>query len=87
MKAINIHQPWASVIAFGEKRFETRSWKTDYRGPLLIHASRTFIPIERNLCDTTPFKSVLASHGISSADQYRGNPRLTGATPAGLSGR
>jgi len=35
MTAISIHQPWASLIAFGEKRYETRSWKTDYRGLLL----------------------------------------------------
>ena len=49
MKAISIHQPWASLIAFGEKRFETRSWKTDYRGPLLIHASRTFINVPPEL--------------------------------------
>ena len=26
MKALTIHQPWASLIAHGEKRFETRSW-------------------------------------------------------------
>ena len=69
MKAINIHQPWASVIAFGEKRFETRSWKTDYRGPLLIHASRTLSPIERSNCGTNPFQSALVSHVITSADQ------------------
>ncbi len=28
MKAITIHQPWATLIALGEKRFETRSWGT-----------------------------------------------------------
>jgi hypothetical protein len=40
MKALTIHQPWASAIASGMKRFETRSWKTSYRGPLVIHAAR-----------------------------------------------
>jgi len=39
MKAITIHQPWASLIAIGAKRFETRGWKTNYRGPIAIHAS------------------------------------------------
>lgn len=38
MKAITIWQPWASLIAWGEKRYETRSWATKYRGPLAIHA-------------------------------------------------
>ncbi len=40
MKAISIWQPWASLIAVGAKRFETRSWPTRYRGPIAIHAAR-----------------------------------------------
>jgi len=40
MKAITIHQPWATLIALGEKRFETRGWKTNYRGPIAIHAGK-----------------------------------------------
>ena len=40
MKAITIHQPWASLIAHGYKRFETRSWRTHYRGPIAIHAGK-----------------------------------------------
>ena len=40
MKAITIHQPWASLIAHGHKRFETRSWRTNYRGPIAIHAGK-----------------------------------------------
>lgn len=41
MKAITIWQPWASLIALGVKTIETRSWSTDYRGPLAIHAAAT----------------------------------------------
>jgi hypothetical protein len=40
MKAITLIQPWASLIALGEKQFETRSWATPYRGPIAIHAGR-----------------------------------------------
>ena len=40
MKAITLTQPWASLVAWGHKRVETRSWPTNYRGPLAIHASR-----------------------------------------------
>lgn len=40
MKALTIWQPWASLIAWGEKTYETRSWETSYRGLLAIHASR-----------------------------------------------
>lgn len=38
MKCLTIKQPWASAIISGHKRFENRSWRTEYRGPLLIHA-------------------------------------------------
>jgi len=40
IKAISLWQPWASLIAWGGKKYETRSWATNYRGPLLICASR-----------------------------------------------
>lgn len=39
MKAITIKQPWASLIAHGIKPIENRSWKTNFRGTVLIHAS------------------------------------------------
>lgn len=41
MKALTLQQPWASLVMMGAKKFETRSWKTEFRGPLLIHASAT----------------------------------------------
>ena len=40
MKAISLWQPWASAIALGMKRNETRHWHSSYRGPLLIHAAK-----------------------------------------------
>ena len=39
MLALSVRQPWASLIAWGEKTVEVRSWRTAYRGPLLIYAS------------------------------------------------
>ena len=44
MKAISIKEPFASLIASGVKKIETRSWKTNYRGELFIHASK--IPVQ-----------------------------------------
>jgi hypothetical protein len=41
-KAISVMQPWAHLIVAGVKRIENRSWTTDYRGLVLIHASATF---------------------------------------------
>jgi hypothetical protein len=40
MKALTLWQPWASAIACGAKQIETRSWTTNYRGPIAIHASK-----------------------------------------------
>lgn len=40
MKALTISQPYASLIASGEKFVENRTWYTDYRGPLAIHAGK-----------------------------------------------
>jgi len=39
MKALSIRQPWAWLIVNGYKDIENRSWHTNYRGPVLIHAS------------------------------------------------
>ena len=39
IKAISLWEPWASLIRAGLKRYETRHWKTNYRGPLLICAA------------------------------------------------
>lgn len=40
MKALNLRQPWADMVAIGKKRIETRMWRTHYRGRLLIVASK-----------------------------------------------
>ncbi len=39
MRALTIRQPWAEQILTGTKRREYRSWRTDHRGPLVIHAA------------------------------------------------
>lgn len=42
IKAITLTQPWATLVAIGAKSIETRSWGTNYRGPLAIHAAKGF---------------------------------------------
>jgi len=39
-KALSLLQPWATLAVTGQKRIETRNWTTQYRGRLLIHASK-----------------------------------------------
>ena len=38
MKVITLKQPWATLVAEGIKKYEFRSWTTNYRGKVLIHA-------------------------------------------------
>ena len=38
MKALTIKEPWATLIIEGYKKYEFRSWKTNYRGKILIHS-------------------------------------------------
>jgi hypothetical protein len=40
IKCISLHEPWASAIALKLKTVETRSWSTNYRGTLGIHAAK-----------------------------------------------
>lgn len=41
MKSLTIKQPYASLIAYGIKKYEFRTWKTKYRGDVLIHAGKS----------------------------------------------
>ncbi len=41
MKVLTIKQPYASLIAYGIKKYEFRSWRTKYRGDILIQASKS----------------------------------------------
>lgn len=38
MKVLTVKQPWAGLIVQGLKDIENRTWKTNYRGLLFIHA-------------------------------------------------
>lgn len=61
MKALSLIQPWASLVASGAKRWETRSWRANYRGPLAIHASAAMPISARDLIDQHPFRWRLAA--------------------------
>lgn len=41
MKVITVKQPYASLIAEGIKEYEFRTWKTNFRGKILIHAGKS----------------------------------------------
>src|SRR2546430_17054223 len=47
MKALSIRQPWIDAIITGAKTVGVRARPTRHRGPLYLHASRTYGPAER----------------------------------------
>jgi len=59
MKAITLHQPWASLVATGAKTIETRPYPTGYRGPLAIHAAKASMPV-----DDPYYRSLLTAAGL-----------------------
>lgn len=42
LRAISLTQPWASLMAIGVKRNETRSWANNYKGDIAICATKEF---------------------------------------------
>ena len=58
MKTLTIHQPWAWAIVEGFKDVENRTWPTQHRGKLLIHAGTS----KKSLKAATEF---MQQHGIS----------------------
>lgn len=42
MKTLSVRQPWAWAILFAGKDIENRTWATIHRGPLAIHAGKTY---------------------------------------------
>lgn len=51
MKVISIKEPFASLIKERIKHIETRSWKTNYRGKIYIHVSKSKVNYkEKRIC-------------------------------------
>lgn len=63
-RCLSLTQPWATLVAIGEKRYETRSWSTSWRGWIAIHAAKGFPNDCRELCLQEPFCRVLKAAGI-----------------------
>jgi hypothetical protein len=69
VRIISLWQPWASLMALNEKRIETRSWGTRYRGELAIASTLKFDKDARALCRVMPFRLALERHGITDPEQ------------------
>jgi hypothetical protein len=69
MKALTLWEPWASLIASGDKLIETRSWETKYRGKLLITAAARKL----DEGDKIEARNLLKSIGYTDGDSFKIN--------------
>lgn len=72
MKAITILEPWASLIACGAKKIETRSWATSYRGKIAIHAAKQINGELMDMAGEEPIRSTLKNNKGVMKDQKTG---------------
>lgn len=71
IKALTLWQPWASLVATKKKLIETRSWGTDYRGPLAIHAAKRMPREAKELAQTGMFLRHLGDYHEFCRSRYR----------------
>ncbi len=47
IRALSVRQPWAWAICVGAKEIENRTWSSDYRGTIAIHAANSMEAVNR----------------------------------------
>lgn len=85
IKGLVLWQPWATLLAIGAKKIETRSWASEYSGPVAICAAKRFPREAKELCMGEPFMGALMGAGYSGTSELPrgcvvavGNLHLTG---------
>ena len=87
LRVLTLHQPWASLMAWGLKLFETRPFSTKYRGQLLIHAAKFDCLDYWRLYDSPYFKMaarVIGLHGNLPRGCILGVVTLVDVHPASM---
>ena len=62
MKVITLIQPWATLVALGEKQIETRSWNTNIRGEIAIHAGKK---VDKSVFNQPFYSNVFSKYSIT----------------------
>lgn len=65
VKALSMHQPFASLVPVGAKIYETRSWATGYRGELLICSTKNFKAAMQGWNSSPIIQSALSLSGFT----------------------
>ena len=56
---MTLWDPWATLVAHGFKRYETRGWFIKHRGPLALHCAKRWETGQMDLCRTGLFERYL----------------------------
>ena len=92
VKIISVRQPWAWLIVAGHKDIENRTWRTSYRGPLLIHASQAMeeddFPMQRQwikesgivIPEDLPRGAIVGAATLTDVHDWA-SPPYTGSVP------
>ena len=82
MKVLSLMQPWAHLFVNGNKKNETRTWQTSYRGELYIHASSKFNFSDLELCKQDKhFKKAIPDPSILITGAIIGKVKLINCLP------
>src|SRR3954468_20845299 len=65
LRALFLKEPWAWLVVNGYKDIENRSWRTQHRGPLLIHASRSL-----DLLTATVHDEMMRDYGVRLPHEF-----------------
>ena len=65
LRALSLRQPWAWLVVNGYKDIENRSWRTNHRGALLIHASKN-----RSLTTPQNLSSIEKNYGVKLPKKF-----------------
>lgn len=76
MKALTVKQPWASMIALGEKTQEFRSWPTMHRGQLLICSAARPVVTFPDDDEDLPGITLPAGYALAVVDLVKCRPDL-----------
>ena len=70
MKVLTVKQPWADLIVSGVKDIENRTWRTNYRGRILIHSAQSVTPREELRAYPLPALRRAVGQSCESGDEY-----------------
>jgi hypothetical protein len=76
LRALTVKQPYASLIVNGEKDVENRSWRTPYRGDLVIHSAKVSDQLATRVFKYTPHDTGALLGMVRLVDCVRGHSSL-----------